>query len=38
VASVVSFTPFLLLADTTLVAGAPGLLEIEALTKPGALR
>ena len=37
-ASVVSFTPFLLLADTALVAGAPGLLEIEALTGPGALR
>ncbi len=35
---VVPFAPFLLLADPALVADAPGLLEIEPLAGPGALR
>jgi DNA polymerase, archaea type len=34
----VPFTPFLLLVDAALVAGAPGLLEVEALAGSGALR
>ena len=32
------FSPFLLLADPDLVKGAPGLLEVDALEGPGALR
>jgi DNA polymerase, archaea type len=36
--AIVPFTPFLLLVDPALVAGAPGLLDVEPLAGSGALR